>query len=647
MSRYPENFDGDDNLYLVGDKLQVPLGFDYYPGHDAIVADGDISNKFPPSGIITLVDQCSTPKERAISLRYGSRTKREFLDLELLPDSVNCFKPKKITTITMQVMADHREALKDAIFSIEKYLGTKHQVDDLPKGDTIFGRINFLRKVVFSPKAWFEIENTTGVAPFTTRFVFSGTGNTGPVGDISYTWKFNDEEYTTTQPVIERTFLSPGNYTISLTMRNHYGEDTVTFVNAVKVKDHAPEPLAIKFVPNESQMLVDNKLRTPVNQPVSVELIKSEKDLVTSYTWNLGDDLPHSNSLKTKALYSTGGKFDVNVRSDTDLGSYRVSTHAECVDVVDPINAWIWQRTNNIIRSYEFGLKCEVLKTSNNTYTLNANDKFIEATAPKKQLEFWRSNGSSKQSDVSSGNGGICTVFWASGRSPHDEESAETINLFNYNGFTDIYETRPSLQKPWNWAALTSGRDIYFVLGNKEKTQYDSVTGTATTETLDYKNMKGGAHDLLSGYGYYRTAWKDSVGYILKQEIGEYYSFHSFYKTEGTLGRPFKNLIKLPDMPGDYNKEGSLVAMTHGIYFFNNAGATYCFNDKSGVWELVNPHNKIARNELNSLLAASDGESSAIISIENTAFFKFNEIDMSYVNFNHSPFNGQWLMTIY
>lgn len=694
-SNYPEMLDGDENLYLVHDALKVPLGFDYYPGNTSIMADGDL-RRFPLSGIITLVEQQSVPGERAVSLYYGSRTNREFKDLELLPDSIDCMKPKQITTITLQAMADHREALKTAVLAIEKFLGTKHEIADQPRSETIFGRLNFLKKLLFTPKAWFEVERIMGAVPFTTNFTFAGSGNYGPVGNVTYTWKFNDEEVTTVDSTIEKTFLNPGNYTVSLTVKNYYGEDTVTFIDMVKVKGQAPEEASIKFLPFENQIHLNDaipKIRTPINQLVMVEVPQKSigniktfagelidprtnktTDIVTNYTWNLHDDLPHTNAHKTKALYTVGGYYDLVLRTDTAQGSYRITTYENAIDVVEPTNLWIWvNEDQQKIRSYEFGLVSEVLKTSNNTYVLRATDAFLEND--RQRFEFWHNNGVAKKNSVKSGEGGDCLLFWASGRGANDPITSEQIHFASYNPFNDYYKVEHSVTRPWNWASLVSDKDIYFVFGlpeeeplptvsltHKSKITYNIASNFQSSDVLEYKNFKNGAHDLTTNpgvfnsayqtphghYSAYRTAWKDDVGYILRSnDLGEYFSFHNFYKTEGTLGLPFRNIIKLPDMPGDGNKEGALVALNNGVYFFNNHGGAYCFNNIGGTWELVNSHNKVARSELNSLLAASDSESKAYIGIEDTSFFKFNEIDMSYVTFYQAPLNKQWLMSIF
>ena len=646
-SKFPEAIDSGDDLYLVADALKVPLGFDYYPGNTSIIADGDIS-KFPPSGIITLIDQCNTPKERAIYFYYSRRTNREFFDLELLSSSPNVPKPKKITLICSQVMADHREMLKNAILAIENCLGTRHEIGVEPKKGTIFERINFLTKVMFSPKAWFEANRTLGVSPFTTQFIFTGSGNIGPVGEVSYLWKFNEEEIETKEPQVEKVFLNSGKHTVSLTIKNSYGEDTVTFPNMIDVKEQAPQEATVKFLPLQNQIHFNDifKIRTPINQPVAIEIpqkVENQKsfagelidpqtnkavDAITSYTWSMADDLPHSNTVKTKALYTTGGTYDLVLKTNTKSGSYRITTYKDCIDVVEPLNLWVWTEKNKQIKSYEFGLISEVFKASNNTQVIDINDSFIENEHCKH--EFWRNNGCAIKSEFKSGEGGDCLLFWASGRNKEDEITSEKINFLNHNGFADTYTNVQSLSRPWNWAALTSKQNIYFVFGlpqneqpptlsltNNTKTTYNIISGSDSDENIEYRNFKNGAHELMTNPGVHdsdyntpeghfsscRTTWKDDVGYLLRNSgLGEHFAYHNFYKTEGTIGMPFKNIVKLPDMPGD-SKDGSLVALNAGIYFFGNYGNTCCFNDITGVWEMVNAHNQIAKKELDALFA--------------------------------------------
>lgn len=700
MSNYPATFDTNNNLYLVRDALKIPLGADHHPGQNLIIADGDIS-KFPLNGIITLVDQDSPAHERAVSFHYNHRTSREFVDLELLNNSIDCFKPKKLTVITMQVMSDHREALKDAIMSIEKFLGPKHLVDTNPNGETVFGRINFLRKILFEPKAWFEADRTTGASPFTVNFTFTGTGNTGPVGEVEYTWRFGDEdEFKTTEPSIQKLFLDPGNKTVSLTVKNQYGEDSVSFPNMIKVKGQAPEQALIRFAPQQQQLgFMQNdvmpKIRAQVRQPIAIEIpqkMVSEKrtfageridpntsrtnDAITNYTWNLGDDLPHANSPKTKALYSVGGLYDLVVRTDTASGTHRTTVYPNAIDVIEPVNVWLWTINDKQIRSYEFGLLSEVFKTSSNTTEIDINDSFIDAGHEREKFEFWRNNNSAKKGDVKSGQGGDLLMFWAGGKS--DNSAGEGINFNEYNGFSDTYTKKDSIAgRPWNWVSLASNNKIYFAFGNtndgplptlsmtnQTKITYDIGSSAISYEEIEYRNYKNGAHNLIlnpdvfdkdynAEYGHfsaYRTAWKNNTGYILRNSLlGDDFSFQNFYRTEGTVGQPFLNLVKLPDLPGENHKDGDLAALSNGVYFFNNSGMTYCYGSSTGTWELITPHNKVAIHDLDGLMATSDSDTKAYLTLDgmNNGFIRFNELDMSYTTLNQKPAGKQWHITLF
>jgi PKD repeat protein len=690
MSDYPNKFDDDNNLYLVKDALWLNLAEDYYPGHGAITVEGK-TDKFPPNGIITLVDQCSAVHERAISFSYSGRKDNQFFGLELLSDRAS-FKPKKLTKVTMQVMSNHREALKDSIIAIEEFLGEKHATEDSPRGKTIFGRLNFLKKIMFTPKAWFVSNVTTGAAPFTVNFTFAGTGNVGPVGFIHYIWKFGEDVIETVQPNIEKTFLNVGTYNVSLTVKNAYGEDTVTFQDMIKVKGKPPEPATVNFIPQPYQILKDGKLRTPVNMPVHVEVpkkttvdnkktlagevIENNKivDPIKKYTWKLSDNVPHSNTTKTKALYSIGGVHDLVLRTDTELGSYRVTVVPNAIDVVEPRNLWLWDIKNKQIKSYEFGLVSEVFKTSSHSHDIVIDDSFV--SSERANFEFWKNNGMASKADAKSGYGSNSLIYWASGRKPDESANIEKINSCEYNGFADTYTSKGSIaSRPWNWVSFVDNNNVYFILGNTPEGPYPTLSMTnqskhtcnlddykSSSEDVSYTKYLSGAVDLMKHPGVfdenfkaehghfasYRATWKNSTGYLLRNsELGESFNLQNFYKTTGTLGMPFQNIMKLPDMPGNGNIDGELVALNSGIYFFSSYGSTYCFNDSSGIWEIVTPHNRVAKNKLDKLLATSDKDTKAYVTIDGGTFFKFNETNMTCNTLIGSPVNKEWLLSIY
>src|SRR4051812_6922657 len=89
-SNYPEALDTDDNLFLVHDSLRLRLVQDYNPGDTTISVEGDpvIMRRFPPTGLLTLTEQCSDIDYRAVSFYYASVDYENFTfsGLELLED---------------------------------------------------------------------------------------------------------------------------------------------------------------------------------------------------------------------------------------------------------------------------------------------------------------------------------------------------------------------------------------------------------------------------------------------------------------------------------------------------------------------------------------------------------------------------------
>jgi hypothetical protein len=209
-----------------------------------------------------------------------------------------------------------------------------------------------------------------------------------------------------------------------------------------------------------------------------------------------------------------------------------------------------------------------------------------------------------------------------------------------------------------------SPENIYFVLGttandplpttsptNQTKTIMNLNDGSTNSELLTYTN---GAQELgknpveYNEYGdakeghfsVYRTTWKNNVGYILRNN--EQGNLNKFYKTEGTLGQPFMNLTKLVDMPFLNNKDGRIVPLSEGIYFFSNTGSVSAYKDTTGTWEVG------AQSNVNTetLLAASDGDRRAYL-ITDDKLIKFNEVDLTFTVIGSRPNGEQWLVGVF
>jgi len=414
-SNFPDSFDTNENLYEVHDGLRLTLLEDYSPGDTSIKWTGDLSValKFPATGIITLTEQCTEPaKDRAISFHYGSIdfTTYTFEDIELLEEFEDLEKPKRITNITLNVMAVHHNTIKDACIAIENFIGVKGTIDLVPFGETLEGRINFLRKLVLVPRAWFTVDKRTGLVPLKVKFTdlsfrLATDSNENPVVFI---WDFGDNttssismisqiSVTDVVPVgknnvlvndlnggaIEKTYTEPGIYDVTLTVTNDFGTDEIILPNLINARTEAPDLATINFAAKTSSQDITVQglplggpyttttpvIRSPINTLIKIEIPDGQNinvtdkdvsfagelldgsgnpvDPIVEYTWNLGDDITHNNSKITDASYGIGGVYDLKLRVDTQFNSYRITSYENCFDIVENINLWHWTFKSN------------------------------------------------------------------------------------------------------------------------------------------------------------------------------------------------------------------------------------------------------------------------------------------------------------
>lgn len=441
-SNYPESFDNDENLFLVHDALRLRLAEDYNPGDTTIKVEGDIlvAGAMPPTGIITLTEQCSEIDKRAISFHYGAFdfNAMEFSDLDKLDEFEDVQKLKRITNVTVNVVSRHHNHIKESLIAIQEFVGVQGTTDTEPFGPTMEGRINFLRNLVLVPRAWFTAENRTGNIPLEVEFrdMSFRLGTDGNAGDIKLTWDFGDQttsiisafstisvsDFVPDNQVevlvrdvdgnkVKKVYHAPGLYDVKLTVENDFGSDEIIFPDFINARVKAPNEAIIRFIENTSSQEATPgvppngpfttvpKIRSPINTLIQIEVESGENpstpgysyageplddsnnpiDPVQVYTWAMGDDLNHPNTSETKASFSIGGIYDLKLRVDTQYGAYRITTYEDAIDIIENRNLWLWvYTTGNSVRSYEFGLISETFKlTSANTFPVTRNESFL------------------------------------------------------------------------------------------------------------------------------------------------------------------------------------------------------------------------------------------------------------------------------
>lgn len=543
QSKYPNDFDDDANLYVVHDSLRLVLSEDYNPGDDKINVEinEEIMNKFPDSGIITLTEQLSDPKERAISFYYSSKTNNTFEGLEVLPEFQDVHKKKSITFVTQSVMSQHHNSLKNAIIAIEEFIGIKGTTDTTPFGNTITGRTNFLKRLILTPKVWFTSDKNIGIVPFTVKFV-DKSFRLGS-GEVFYEWDFGDQDISNMSvsisndtpvdiPVVEKVYTKPGKFNVKLKVTNEYGEDELEFEEFINARIESPEEAVLEFIPNSNQLAsqgdqppvfdrlgikpvskyeIPPTIRSGVNEFINIEIPEGNVspsvtnagefldeegniiDPIKFYTWSLGDDLNHSQTSSTRASYSIGGIYDIKLRVDTEFGSYRISTYENVIDIIERNNLWLFINDENNIKAYEFGLISETFKSATKTFNINTNNEFLNNTGEEERAkrEFKNNVFFTIKGNLNSGQKGESLIFYPSGGNEGEGFANQIINTIKYEGFSDVYtdmnsnSTPINIQRPWNWCPLSNGLKTYFIFGPNINTTPNQNLSFQIKHTLD------------------------------------------------------------------------------------------------------------------------------------------------------------------
>lgn len=582
-SNFPDDLDTNVNLFLAHDALRVSLVEDYEPGDKSIYVNGIMMSRFPLTGFITLTEQCTEPAEnRAISFFYNSRTDFSFDELELLSGFTDTAKPKSLTNVTQNVMAEHHNSIKDALIAVQEFCGIKGTVDLKPLGTTMEGRLNFLRKLVLKPKAWFSVSKRIGVVPLRTKFTDLSFRN-----PTKFIWDFGDN--TTSSVVsavvsaisiapnisnvlvndldgggIEKIYYNPGIYSVKLTVSNEFGEDTIILPDLINARIAAPDEAVISTYadlhqtitsvdPVEEPFIYEHLLPGIINSRTGtfIELTVVDNgeqinDPVLSYTWKLNDDLTHASANNTRASYSVGGYYDIKVRVDTKFGAYRITTIEDGINIIERENLFLVAFDANSVDSsvtknayaYEFGLISETFKTKNRVSTPIKKDyRFLDTGSTeydRQKREFLSNNSFAQRGTVFSGDNGTALMYWAEGAGPSTPASAQTIRFLEYEGFNDIWRTPNgfTINRPWNWVGINSPSNIYILLGgtnsggaatNQSRLNVELVGMTNSSTTLIGSNYKNGAEELMynvdnGNFSVYRSTYKDGNGYIIRND---------------------------------------------------------------------------------------------------------------------------------
>ncbi|MGD1004582.1 MAG: PKD domain-containing protein [Methanoregulaceae archaeon] len=184
-------------------------------------------------------------------------------------------------------------------------------------------------KLSSTPTAAFVANVTSGTEPLSVQFVDSSTNS-----PALWLWSFGDGGSSTTQNP-SHTYTSAGNYTVTLTVTNAAGSNTISQSGYIIVSKVATTPVA-SFVATE----------TSGPAPLTIQFVDSSTNFPTLWLWSFGDG-GSSTTQNPSHTYTSSGTYTVTLTATNEAGSNTVTqTNYITVNPSSPIASFTASITN-------------------------------------------------------------------------------------------------------------------------------------------------------------------------------------------------------------------------------------------------------------------------------------------------------------
>lgn len=171
----------------------------------------DDARLFPPSGLIKITSAKDLGEPEVVY--YATKIDNQLHNLHRGYGGFRLSAWPVGSIVTLPVMADHHNVLKDAIIRIEQQIGLK----DNPANGSISNTLIALEKKWLIPKPIFKAYPTTGTVSLTVRFQ-----NLSNTHGFRFLWTFGDGTSSTERSPLH-IFEEEGKYTVQLTMVSQNG----------------------------------------------------------------------------------------------------------------------------------------------------------------------------------------------------------------------------------------------------------------------------------------------------------------------------------------------------------------------------------------------------------------------------------------
>lgn len=255
LSVYPEARDNKSILYEATNNAETVLKQSLsYAGKYVIV---DSTDQFPDSGLLRVGSPPGKPGSAEL-IFYARKTSTTFQGLVRGFAGSRTNQWPSGSWVTSGVMAEHHNAVKDAILQLQRFLGVR----SFPEENSLNNILQELETKFLSPRPLFRAFPTKGPPPMRVRFQNFSIGT-----PVRFLWDFGDGT-TSVEQNPTHTFLNEGMYTIKLNMISGTGAQGVTTkFNYINVSDEERLPF-FYVTPNQGDSVEKAAKSTILGSPL-------------------------------------------------------------------------------------------------------------------------------------------------------------------------------------------------------------------------------------------------------------------------------------------------------------------------------------------------------------------------------------------
>jgi len=211
LSTFPEKKDNKFNLYEVKNNAETRLKNTLSMSGKYIILED--ASRFPNFGLAKITNK----SEQEEIVFYGMKKANQLHFLQRgFSDTKHYIWPAG-SKICCPVMAEHHNALKDAVIKIQQKIGLAKN----PDPDSINGILTRLEKRWLAPKPIFRGFPLSGKAPLNVCFHNFSTGY-----GTRFLWEFGDGT-TSSEKNPSHIYATEGNYTVKLNMMSSLGNQAL------------------------------------------------------------------------------------------------------------------------------------------------------------------------------------------------------------------------------------------------------------------------------------------------------------------------------------------------------------------------------------------------------------------------------------